>query len=119
AGPSGIAWVAQSLPKQEVTMRTAQAHSPVYPARQLYVALELASKKWKVAMGDGPARKPRIITVAPFDRAALESGFQNAKRRLGLPMDADAVVVMEAGRDGFSPCRWLEELGIVSIVIDA
>ena len=100
-------------------MRTAQAHSLVYPARQLYVALELASKKWKVAMGDGPARKPRIIVVAPFDRAALESGLQKAKQRLGLPMDADAVVVMEAGRDGFSPCRWLEELGIASIVIDA
>jgi transposase len=100
-------------------MRTAQAHSPVYPARQLYVALELASKKWKVAMGDGPARKPRIMTVAPFDRAALESGVRKAKERLDLPTGADVVVVMEAGRDGFSPYRWLEELGFKSIVIDA
>jgi transposase len=100
-------------------MRTAQAHNSVYPAPRLYVALELASKKWKVAMGDGPARKPRIITITPFDRSALESGFQKAKERLDLPSDAEVVVVMEAGRDGFCPYRWLEELGIKSIVIDA
>ena len=100
-------------------MRTAQAHNFVYPAPRLYVALELASKKWKVAMGDGPARKPRIIVVAPFDRSAFESGLRKAKERLDLPSDAEVIVVMEAGRDGFCPYRWLEELGIKSIVIDA
>ena len=100
-------------------MRTAQAHNSVYPAPRLYVALELASKKWKVAMGDGPARKPRIIQIAPFDRSALESGLRKAKERLGLPTDAEVVAVMEAGRDGFSVHRWLEDLAIRSIVIDA
>ncbi len=100
-------------------MRTAQAHTSVYPASKLYVAFELASKKWKLAMADGPARKPRIIQVAPFDQAALLAAVGKGKERCGLPADAEVLVVMEAGRDGFSVHRWLEHLAISSIVIDA
>jgi transposase len=102
-----------------MTMRTAQAHSDVYPAAKLYVAIELASEKWKLAMGDGPARKPRIVTAEPFDAEKLKEALRRGAERFGLPADVEVLVVMEAGRDGFSVHRWLEHLGIGSIVIDA
>lgn len=112
------AWVSP-ICQQEMTMRTAQAHRPVYPATKLYVAIELASAKWKLAMADSPARKPRIVTVEPFDKVQMAAALRRGKERFGLSADAVVLVVMEAGRDGFSVHRWLEDLGIEAIVVDA
>jgi transposase len=100
-------------------MATAQTHTDLNRAPKLYVAFELASSKWKVAMGDGPARRPRLVTMKPFDAAELKSALRGGARKFDLPADVEVLVVMEAGRDGFSVLRWLKELGIKSIVIDA
>lgn len=98
-------------------MAYTKALTHVYPERKLYVALELANKAWKMAMSDSPGRKARIVTIPPFS-AEFSHALEKARVRFDLPEGCAVMVVMEAGRDGFSVYRWLESLGIASIVID-
>jgi transposase len=84
----------------------------------LYIAFELADRKWKLAVGDG-TRAPSRHTIDASDMTALLACMQRAKARCGM---AGPVVIhscYEAGRDGFWLHRWLLEQGIDNVVVDS
>jgi transposase len=87
-------------------------------ASELYMAVELSEKDWKLALGDG-VRSPSRYTVAAGDTAALLESITKAKARCGLAPGADVHSCYEAGRDGFWLHRWLIAHGIDNIVVDS
>ena len=62
---------------------------------------------------------PRLRTIAAGDLAALLREIVKAKRRFGLPEDAEVVSCYEAGRDGFWLHRWLLSQRIANVVVDS
>jgi transposase len=100
------------------TSETARQRKHTGAAAILYLALELAERKWKLATGDG-TRAPSRYTTDAGDTTALLACVARAKARFGL---ADPVVIRscyEAGRDGFWLHRWLLEQGIENVVVDS
>jgi transposase len=87
-------------------------------ARELYMALELGEKNWKLALSDG-ARSPSRHTVAAGDTAELLDCITKAKVRCELAKGAKVRSCYEAGRDGFWLHRWLLKSGIDNIVVDS
>jgi transposase len=87
-------------------------------AGELYMALELGEKNWKLSLSDG-ARSPGHYTVAAGDTAALLECIAKAKARCGLGREARVHSCYEAGRDGFWLHRWLIEQRIDNIVVDS
>ncbi len=87
-------------------------------ASELYMAVELSEKNWKLALGDG-VRSPSRYTVVAGDTAALLECIAKAKARCGLAPQARVHSCYEAGRDGFWLHRWLIEQGIDNIVVDS
>jgi transposase len=87
-------------------------------ASELYMALELGEKNWKLSLSDG-ARSPSHYTVAAGDTAALLECIAKSKARCGLAPQARVGSCYEAGRDGFWLHRWLIEHGIDDIVVDS
>lgn len=86
----------------------------------LYVALELGSTKWVVALGAGTSAQPRIRTITGADKpATLQGEIAEAKRRGGLAPATPVRSCYEAGRDGFWVHRWLEQAGVANVVVDA
>jgi transposase len=85
----------------------------------LYVALELSSKTWHVAMASGLGEAPRERDVPARDRDAFQRELGRAKERFGLPPTARVMTCYEAGRDGFWIARWLQTLEIVNLVVDS
>ncbi len=83
----------------------------------LYMAMELSSKKWRLAFGDG--RRTRQVSIEAGDTVALKAQVHRAKEKLGLAADTPVVSCYEAGRDGFWIHRQLAELGIENHVVDA
>lgn len=82
----------------------------------LYMAFELAVKKWKLAFAGGD--KKRVRTIDGRDLMQVDWEIREAKRKLGLPKDAQVVSCYEAGGDGFWLHRWLLEQGIHAHVVD-
>lgn len=72
----------------------------------MYMAIEMAKGTWKLGFSDGSSIRERNCEVA--DLTAIQREVAKAKKRLGLPLDSEVVVVYEAGRDGFWPKRLLE-----------
>jgi transposase len=87
-------------------------------ARELYMALELSEKNWKLSLGDG-VRSPGRYTVAAGDTAMLLECIAKAKARCALAPEARVRSCYEAGRDGFWLHRWLIAQGIDNIVVDS
>lgn len=83
----------------------------------LYMAFELADKKWKLAFGIG--ENPRVIEMPARDLERLRAEIARAKKRFGLPQEAPVVSCYEAGRDGFWIHRYLLSVGIENIVVDS
>jgi len=83
----------------------------------LYMALELSSRKWKLAFSAGEGIRKKSIDAG--DLAALDGEIGKAKQRFRLSEDCRVVSVYEAGRDGFWIHRALEERGIESLVVDS
>ena len=84
----------------------------------LYMAFELAERKWKLAVSDGK-HAPSRYTVDAGDTTAVMACVARAKSRFGL---AEPVVIRscyEAGRDGFWLHRWLLEQGVDNAVVDS
>lgn len=98
----------------------AEALAPYFTAipRHLYMAMELAAKKWLLAFSDGSGRKPRITTIEARSESDLLEAVHNARRRFDLSRDVPVKVCMEAGRDGFSVYRLLTRMGFEPMVID-
>ena len=100
------------------TPETAREGKDTSTVGELYIALELADKKWLVYAGDH-ARAPSHYTVAPGDLPALAKVVERAKARSGLQGKVIVRCCYEAGRDGFWLHRWLLAQGIDNIVVDS
>jgi transposase len=85
----------------------------------LYLAFDLGWSEWKLAFATGPADNPRVRSVGGRNTAALLVEIAKAKERFGLPEDAPVHSCYEAGRDGFWLHRFLENQGIVNLVVDS
>jgi transposase len=86
--------------------------------RHLYISFELGDKTWKLTFGDG-RRAPSRCTVIAGEQAAVLERIARAKQHFGLDTQAQVHSCYEAGRDGWWLHRWLGELGLDSIVVDA
>jgi len=88
--------------------------------RMVHVALELSEKKWVLAFSDGRrATKARLVTIESRDLARLREELAAARERFRMPQSAAVVSCYEAGRDGFWIHRYLESIGVNSVVVDA
>ena len=85
----------------------------------LYVALELSKKTWKLAIGDGSARPPRVTSIAAGDFGALRSHLERARKRFEVDEQGPVRCCYEAGRDGFWIHRALGAVGIDNVVVDS
>ncbi|MGH9817927.1 MAG: IS110 family transposase, partial [Candidatus Acidiferrales bacterium] len=75
----------------------------------LYMAMELASQRWKLCFSNG--ERPRTVTVEAAARAQVRAAIARAKQKFGLAAECRVVSGYEAGRDGFWIHRWLERKG--------
>ena len=83
----------------------------------LYMSLELGDKRWKLSIGDARHGVSRY-DVAAGDTAAIAKCVAKTRERFQTP---NAVVhsCYEAGRDGWWLHRWLTQVGVDNIVVDA
>lgn len=82
----------------------------------LYVALELSNKEWKLAFGDG--RQTRQISMPAREQARFWKEVAKAKEKFGLPLETPVYSCYEAGRDGFWIHRMLAAGGGRNLVVD-
>jgi len=85
----------------------------------LYMAMELSSKKWKLGFNNGQEERIREMTVAAADLVGLLAVIERMKRKYGLPPEAKVVSCYEAGRDGFYLHRFLELKGVGNSVVSS
>lgn len=83
----------------------------------LYMALELANKTWKVGFHN--TVKCRSKTIEAGDLVALELEIRLAKEKLNASADCTIKCCYEAGRDGFWIHRALESRGVDNTVVDS
>jgi transposase len=88
-------------------------------AIRLHLAFELGWSQWKLAFTIGHGQPARLRTIAGRDLDRLVQEIANAKRRFGLPQEAEVVSCYEAGRDGFWLHRWLTSQGIRNVIVDS
>lgn len=84
----------------------------------LYMTFDLSNSTWKLAFGTGP-RNPRIVTIPARDLIQLDREITKAKKRFGLPANAEVYSCFEAGRDGFWLHRHLDSVGVHNFVVDS
>jgi transposase len=103
-------------------MQTAHTKDSTLGGSVLTVALELASKSWKLAMQDEQHERPAIHSSSEEGAAARLSRtiatIEAAKRKWQLIEPVRVVVMYEAGQDGFWICRALQKAGYEALVID-
>ncbi len=85
--------------------------------RKLYISLDISNKSWKICFAGG-VKKRNQKNLEAFDYRELPSLIAGAKKRFGLPSDAPVICCHEAGLQGFWIHRYLESLGIESLVVD-
>ena len=89
-------------------------------AATLFVAFELGSTKWVLAMTTPTAsQRPRLRQIAAGDLSALQRELLTAKVLFGLGLEAPVRTCYEAGRDGFWLHRWLTAQRITNVVVDS
>jgi transposase len=98
------------------TTRTTECSAPM---PTLYLAFELGSTKWTLAVTTGVAQRPRLRQIAAGDLTALQREVLLSKARLGLVLEAPVQSCYEAGRDGFWLHRWLCAQGVRNVVVDS
>jgi len=86
---------------------------------QLYMAMELSQKEWKLGFSVGPGQAPRLRSVPGRDLAVLMDEIRLARIRFGLGKDVEVESCYEAGRDGFWLHRYLEARGVRNLVVDS
>lgn len=84
--------------------------------KRLFFGADLGNTEWKICFSDKESL--RFVTIAARDTGALMSEIKRAKEHFGLPADAPAHSVYEAGRDGFWLHRCLEAAGVDNVVVD-
>jgi transposase len=85
----------------------------------LYLALDLGLKTWKLAFTVGMGQKPRLRIIPARALTCLQNEIKAAKKRFGLPDDAQVLSCHEAGRDGFWLHCYLTQQGIRNLVVDS
>lgn len=88
----------------------------------LAVALELSKGSWKIAFQDGKHAKPAVLTVSA-DQAMERLGevlqeIAKIRRKWHVSANARAVMLYEAGQDGFWIQRALSARGIKTLICD-
>jgi transposase len=99
------------------TTRSPQHQDTATPG-DLYIGFDLGNKQWKLSIGDGRSAVSRYVTAAG-DHAAVADLIVRAGKSFKTPGGARVHSCYEAGRDGWWLHRWLSELGVDSIVVDA
>jgi transposase len=103
-------------------MQTAHKQDSTLGGTVLTVALELASKSWKLALQDDARERPAIHTVKEEDAGArlaqMMAQIEATKRKWQLARPVRVVVMYEAGQDGFWICRALQNAGYESWVVN-
>jgi transposase len=88
----------------------------------LQVSLELAVRRWKVALGSSMRANPTVFSVDAIDLwerlQQLLQRLAEFKARWGLPADCEVALIYEAGQDGLWIARALEREGVQVIVVD-
>ena len=100
------------------TTRTAPRSELTSARGDLYMSFELGDKHWQLTIGDGRQGVSRF-TVAAGDTDAVADCIVKAGARFGTGSRARVHSCYEAGRDGWWLHRWLAELGVDNIVVDA
>ncbi len=85
----------------------------------LFVAFELGTKTWKMAMTTGLGIAPWLRTVPSGGLGAVAAVLTAARARVGLPETARVLSCYEAGRDGFWIHRALRARGVENRVVDS
>lgn len=85
----------------------------------LYVALELGSRYWRLAMAPGLGQASRQVTVEAGDAEGFKREVDQGKKRFGLPSDAGVCSCYEAGRDAHWVHRFLQQMGIENVEVDS
>lgn len=103
-------------------MQTAHTKDSTLGGSVLTVALELASKSWKVALQDEQRERPAIHTASEEGAATRLARtialIDTAKQKWQLSEPVRVVVMYEAGQDGFWICRALQKAGYEAMVVD-
>jgi transposase len=84
----------------------------------LWMAMELSLSKWKLGFSDGSTRAARIVTIEARDYAALDQQVARARRAFSLSETCSVRSLYEAGREGFSVHRRLEQMGVENVIVD-
>ena len=100
------------------TTRTVLRDKDTAGGGDLYMSFELGDKRWQMSIGDRRRCVSRY-TVAAGDTAAVADCIIKAGARLRTGAQARVHSCYEAGRDGWWLHRWLSELGVDNIVVDA
>ena len=79
----------------------AHCEQDIRPQPTLFVAFELSLNTWQLAFTTGLAQRPRQRGVPARNVERVLDEIARAKKRFGLPEDAQVVSCYEAGRDGF------------------
>lgn len=100
---------------------TLKALRDKHPAKQgdLFMSFELSNKQWKLSIGDGSQRSVSRYVVPAGNKAAVAECIAKAGARFKTPPGARVHSCYEAGRDGWWLHRWLAELGVENVVVDA
>jgi transposase len=103
-------------------MQTAHEFDSTPDGDVLTVALELASRHWKVALQGGMRERPAIHTTkeegAAERLAEVVALIEASKDKWQLAEPARVVVLYEAGQDGFWISRALHGAGYEAVVVD-
>ena len=89
------------------------------PGATLYLAFELGSTTWTLALTSSPGQRARVRRITAGDLAGLQHEVLTAKARLGLSLETPVRSCYEAGRDAFWLHRWLRAHGIDNVVVDS
>jgi transposase len=98
---------------------TTQGQSYHTTGATLYMAMEISEGKWKLGLSTGAGQKGRERNVRAGDLEGLKREIVSGRRRFGLPEGCRVLSCYEAGRVGFWLHRFLESVGVVSLVVDA
>ena len=83
----------------------------------LFIAADVGTKKWFLAAAGRGSERPTQRALEPFDTRGLLEWIPRLRKRHGLD-DGPVVFAYEAGRDGFSIARVLEDHGVHCLVVD-
>ena len=108
----------QATPAAATPDREALPIESIADNRVLYIAFELSSKRWKLALTDG-RKQFRMITIEAGQPELVKHEIQRSKAKFALHEQSAVLSCYEAGRDGFWLHRFLQSIGVENAVVDS